>query len=148
MSVCQYPGCDSIQFCKMLILGETGNVYTDLSVLFLILTCESTIISIKISPKISSIFAAKHIFVLKASVCHNHSQCTLNFFKIFFWCEPFLKSLLNLLQYCFCFMFWFFDRKACGILAPRPGIEPIPQPHTLEGEALTTGPPGKSLNAL
>ena len=29
------------------------------------------------------------------------------FFKIF-WCGPFLKSLLNLLQYCFCFMFWCF----------------------------------------
>ena len=26
-----------------------------------------------------------------------------NFF--FFWCGPFLNSLLNLLQYCFCFMF-------------------------------------------
>ena len=29
------------------------------------------------------------------------------FFKRFFWCGPFLKSLLNLLQYCFCFMFCF-----------------------------------------
>ena len=27
-----------------------------------------------------------------------------------------LKSLLNLLQYCFCFMVWFFDCKACEIL--------------------------------
>ena len=26
----------------------------------------------------------------------------------FFLCGPFLKSLLNLLQHCFCFMFWFF----------------------------------------
>ena len=31
------------------------------------------------------------------------------FLKFFFFsCGPFLKSLLNLLQYCFCFMFWFF----------------------------------------
>ena len=40
-----------------------------------------------------------------------------------------LKFLLNLLQYCFCFMFWiffFFCLKACGILAPQPGIELIP----------------------
>ena len=64
------------------------------------------------------------------------------FFKDFFWCWLFLKSLLNLLQYCFCFLFWFFGRKACGILAPRPGIEPSPPP--LEGEVLTAGPPGKS----
>ena len=29
-------------------------------------------------------------------------------------------------------MFWFFGHKACGILAPQPGIEP-PRP-ALEGE--------------
>ena len=64
------------------------------------------------------------------------------FFKdFFFWCGLFLKSLLNLLQYCFCFMFWFFGPKARGILPPRPGIELTPP--ALEGEVLTTGPPGK-----
>ena len=68
------------------------------------------------------------------------------FFKIFFWCGPFLKSLLNLLQYRFCFMFWFFGLEARGILAPWPGIEPAPP--ALEGEALTTGPRGKSLMLL
>ena len=41
-------------------------------------------------------------------------------------------------------MFWFFGREARGILAPQPGIEPTPS--ALEGEVLTTGPPGKSLN--
>ena len=40
-------------------------------------------------------------------------------------------------------MFWFFGREACGILAPGPGIKPAPP--ALEGEVLTTGPPGKSL---
>ena len=35
-------------------------------------------------------------------------------------------SLLSLLQYCFCFMFWFFDPEACEILAPQPGMEPTP----------------------
>ena len=40
-------------------------------------------------------------------------------FLLIFWCGPFLKSLLNLLQYCFCFMFWFFGHEACGILAPQ-----------------------------
>ena len=40
-------------------------------------------------------------------------------------------------------MFWFFGPQACGILAPRPGIEPAPP--ALEGEVLTTGQPGKSL---
>ena len=38
--------------------------------------------------------------------------------------------------------FGFFGREACGILALRPGIEPTPP--ALEGEVLTTGPPGKS----
>ena len=63
----------------------------------------------------------------------------LRFF--FFLCGPFLKSLLNLLQYCFCLMFWFFGREACGMLAPQPGLEP--NPPALEGEGLTTGLPGK-----
>ena len=47
-------------------------------------------------------------------------------FFFFFWCGPFLKSLLSLLEYCFCSEFWFFDHKAFGIWNPRPGIEPPP----------------------
>ena len=39
-------------------------------------------------------------------------------------------------------MFWFSGREARGILAPQPGIEPAPP--ALEGEVLTTGPPGKA----
>ena len=44
----------------------------------------------------------------------------------FFWCGSFLKSLLNLLQYCFCFLFGFvgvfFGPEACGILPPWLGV--------------------------
>ena len=58
----------------------------------------------------------------------------------------FLKSVLNLLQYCFCFMFWFFGREACEILALWPGVEPTAL--ALEGEVLTTGLPGRSLLLL
>ena len=36
------------------------------------------------------------------------------------------KSLLNLLQYCFCFMFWLFGQEACEILALQPRIKPAP----------------------
>ena len=69
------------------------------------------------------------------------------FFLRFFWCGPFFKkSLLNLLQYCFYFMVWFFDPETCGILASWPGIEPTSP--TLEDEGLTTGPPGKSQRRL
>ena len=57
--------------------------------------------------------------------------------------KVFIEVVTILQQYCFCLMFWFFGCKACGILAPRPGIEP--EPTALEGEVLTTGPPGKSL---
>ena len=39
-------------------------------------------------------------------------------------------------------MFWFLGGKACGILAPWPGIEPAPP--ALEGEIITIGLPGKS----
>ena len=57
-----------------------------------------------------------------------------------------IKSLLNLLQYCLCLMFWIFGHKACWILAPWPGIKLVP--HALEWEVLTTGPPGKSPESL
>ena len=33
------------------------------------------------------------------------------------------KSSSNLLQYCFCFMFWFVGQEACGILVPQSGSE-------------------------
>ena len=55
----------------------------------------------------------------------------------------FFKSLLNLLQYCFCFMFWFLGFKAYGILAPWPKIKP--STPELEDEVLTTEQPGKSI---
>ena len=49
-----------------------------------------------------------------------------------------LKSLLNQLQYRFCFVFWFSDCEACGILAARQGIKPtLP---ILKSEVLTTVP--------
>ena len=35
--------------------------------------------------------------------------------------------------------------KACGILIPQPGTEPVSP--ALEGGFLTTGPPGKSLHS-
>ena len=41
-------------------------------------------------------------------------------------------------------MLWIFGCEACGILAPQPGMEPVPP--TLEDEVLTTGLPGKSQN--
>ena len=54
----------------------------------------------------------------------------LNVFKgLFLMWTIFLKSLLNLLQYRFCFVSWFFRCKALGMLAPWPGIEPTPTLH-------------------
>ena len=47
-----------------------------------------------------------------------------------------------LLLYVLIFLWWGGALEACGILAPPPGIKPAP--HTLEGEVLTTEPPGKS----
>ena len=79
----------------------------------------------------------------KANLNHRHgiylSPPLFLVLKIF-WCEPLLKSLLNLLQYCSCFMFWFFGCEACRILAPQPGIELAPP--ALECKVLTTGLPG------
>ena len=57
---------------------------------------------------------------------------SFHFFKVFI---RFVTILL---------LFWFFGHEACGVLAPRSGIEPAPL--ALEGEVLATGPPGKSLS--
>ena len=65
------------------------------------------------------------------------------FTVFFFFAVNHFLSLLNLLQYCFCFIFWFLGHEACGILAHHPGIKPAPP--ALEDEVLTTGPPGRSL---
>lgn len=46
-----------------------------------------------------------------------------------------------MLQYCLCFLFWFFHHKVCETVAPKPEIEP--GPPALGGEVLLTGPPEK-----
>ena len=57
-------------------------------------------------------------------------ESCLFFYFFFFWCGPFLKSLLHLLQYYiwdfFLNVFWLFWHEACGIFILRPGIEPSP----------------------
>ena len=62
--------------------------------------------------------------------------------SLFFFMWTFFKVLLNLWQYCFCCMFWFFGHEAGGILSPQSEIEPTPPAR--EGELLTTGSPGMS----
>ena len=75
-----------------------------------------------------------------SQVRHAHRPCLFNthqnsvqllFFLRLFSHGPFLKSLLNLFPYCFCFMFWFFGYESCGTLALWPGIKPTPP--ALEG---------------
>ena len=67
----------------------------------------------------------------------------------------FLKSSLNFcyniasILWAFLFFLFFFlpfGHKACGILAPQPGIEPTPP--ALEGRVSTNGLSGKSLSSL
>ena len=38
-------------------------------------------------------------------------------------------------------MFWTLGLEACEVLAPQPGIQPVPS--SLEGKVLTPGSPGK-----
>ena len=63
-----------------------------------------------------------HISFLLVNICLEYLFFSSNFsFSHFFWCRPFLMSLLNclllLLQYCFCFMLWFFGHEAGGDLS-------------------------------
>ena len=48
------------------------------------------------------------------------------FFFFLLWWGPILKSLLNLSQYYFCFMFCFLGHEACGILVLPSGWNPCP----------------------
>ena len=52
------------------------------------------------------------------------------------WTIFFFRSLLNLLQYSFCFMLWCFGQEAYGIFVPQPGIKLIPPAP--EGEVSAT----------
>ena len=61
----------------------------------------------------------------------------MNHFKSLCWIYYTIVSVL-------CFVY--FGLEACGILVPRPGIEPTPPAQ--KGKVLTTGPPGKSLTVL
>ena len=67
----------------------------------------------------------------------------MNDLLIFFLMWTIFKVFIDFVIILFLFMFWFLGS---GILALRPGIEPAPL--ALEGEVLTTGPPGKSLPTL
>ena len=78
----------------------------------------------------------------------SHSIWSLNvdFFSLLRLSSLFRSILvfIELLQHCFCFIFWIFCYKAPGILVLPPGTEP--KYPALEGKVLTTGPPGKSLD--
>ena len=65
------------------------------------------------------------------------------FISFFFYVDQILKSLLNLLRYCFCFMFWFFGHEAGGILVPQPRIESAPLHWKVKSSPLNCQ--GKSL---
>ena len=69
---------------------------------------------------------------------------TINSFGVFLmW--TILKVFIEFVTILLLFYVLVFGPEACGILAPRPGIEPAPP--ALEGEVPTTGPPGKSLRS-
>ena len=66
----------------------------------------------------------------------------MGFFVLFFCCWPFLKSLLNLLQYCFYyFMFWSFIMKHAGSQLPKQRLNLYSLCWKVK--VLTTGPPLK-----
>ena len=67
--------------------------------------------------------------------CKESDDWAANTHTHLFGCGSFLNSLLNLLQYCFCFVLCF-GLKVHGILAPQAGIEPA-SPAS-KGEVLTS----------
>ena len=74
-----------------------------------------------------------------------HYYCCCIFLRFFFFYVDHFKSL-EFVTELLLFYVLVFGPKACGVLAPRPGIK-LALP-ALEGEVLTTGLPGKSLLLL
>ena len=69
------------------------------------------------SVKISLYIVATMFFFLKFFYCgkiYVKNFAVLTVFLKDFGCEPFLKSLLSLLQYCFCFVFCFLAPRHVG----------------------------------
>ena len=68
------------------------------------------------------------------------------FFFRFFWCGPFIKSLLNLLRHCFSFfyvlVFWLRGMWEFSSMTRDGTATPLQLP-ALEAKVLTAGPPGK-----
>ena len=74
---------------------------------------------------------------------------TFYFLKIFFFPWAIFKVFIEFVTIFLLFhgfKFLFFDRKACGLLVPQPGIEPVPL--ALAGRVLTPGLPGQSFDSL
>ena len=76
---------------------------------------------------------------LRQATSWDSNPCVIPLLSLF-------KSLLNFFFFTILLLFYilcFFGQEACGILPPPPGIKPTFP--ALEGEILTTGPPGSPL---
>ena len=100
-----------------------------------------TLLSKGLSRVFSSTTVGKH--QLHCKMCDLAPLClSLATFCLFVWCGSFFfKSLLNLLYYCFCFMFQFFGLEVYGILNPQrsnqyPQIRRWSPEHWTVGEVL------------
>ena len=69
-----------------------------------------------------------------------------HFFLKIFLMWTIYKVFIEFVTCCFCIILWFFGQEVCEILTPQLRIEPAPP--ALEGEALTSGPLGKSHESL
>ena len=63
-------------------------------------------------------------------------------FKYFYLMWTIFKVFIEFFTTSALAFFFFFGCEICGVLAPQPGIKPVPP--ALQGEVLTTGPSGKS----
>ena len=88
-------------------------------------------------------FAPSFLWLMCLS--HSHYRLTLPFPLDCIFLKVSFKSLYSICySITFVLHFVFLVRENCGMLAPRPGMEPAPL--ALDSEVLTTGSPEKSLN--
>ena len=78
------------------------------------------------SRKYAKIIKFQITFVLRENI---------NFVK-FFLCESFLKSLLNLLQYCFCYVFLYLAMRHVGSQLPHQGLNSQPLHWKVKSQTL------------
>ena len=97
-------------------------------------------------PSISAPGALTVLALSRGGECWNIMVWSFSFLIFFFNADHFFKIFIEFVTVLLLSYALFFGQEACSILTPQPGTEPAPP--ALEGEFLTTAPPGSPMFGL